>query len=647
MGRELLQKEPVFRKVIEECDALLSNYTDCSLLKELQAEESDSRLQDTYIAQPALFALQVALVALWQSWGIVPAAVVGHSLGEVAAACVAGVLSLSEAIYLIYHRGRLMQQATGAGKMAAVWLPQAQVESLLSTYKGRLSVAAVNSPNATVLSGDADALEEVLSKLEQQGVSSKMLPVNYAFHCPQMEPMQKELVALLKDLKPQPEMIPIYSTVTGSLSQDLTFDSNYWGRNLREPVQFAAAVDALLQTGHRIFVEIGPHPVLATNLTQCLEYWQQQGTCLTSLRRFEDERATMLTALSHLYTLGCQVNWQGLYPEGEWFFIPLPTYPWQRERFWLECGGCNNPPTPSPRSASREPIQETASLSQDLRNTILSADSEEREHRLTNYLREQLTRVLRQSTAGLDLHQPLTTLGLDSIMVIELKNRVLKDLGRDIPVNLFFNGISLAQLVEFVATQARASTPSALASVKTLTPTTDWNQFRIWRDEFQPGQVLRIERHLVHKDEEHNVLIARLEKVADDTVIAEMTQDLQHPFFYEHPKDHVPGLYLIEATRQLVTALSHLYCGVPMRMSFILDELQARYHRLAETNQPLFLVCKMRDPVYVRGQLLQMYCDTTLVQDDAVVAEVNCLFRIFEPVGYGHLRSKKLQGLKV
>ncbi|WP_341529635.1 type I polyketide synthase [Nostoc sp. UHCC 0302] len=337
MGRELLEQEPVFRAAIAECDALIKFHTNWSLLTELTANAAESRLQETEIAQPAIFALQVGLARLWRSWGIEPKAVVGHSLGEVAAAHVAGALSLADAVQLICLRGRLMQQATGNGKMAAVELSAEETERWLRGYEGKLAIAAINSPTSTVVSGEPASVESFLELLqrEQPTVFSKLLPVNYAFHSPQMLPFAEELIGKLEQLQPQAAKIPIFSTVTGEAIKGEDFDAAYWGRNLRQPVRFAPAIEQLVSAGQTIFLEISPHPVLSGYISQTLSHLEQQGTVLPSLRRGQAERATLLSSLGNLYTLGFTVDWQQLYPS-EYQVVSLPSYPWQRERYWFE-----------------------------------------------------------------------------------------------------------------------------------------------------------------------------------------------------------------------------------------------------------------------------------------------------------------------
>jgi acyl transferase domain-containing protein/acyl carrier protein len=338
MGRELLQQEPIFRAAIKDCDVLIQAYTHWSLLDELTAEESQSRLQETEVAQPAIFAIQVALTHLWRFWGIEPSAVVGHSLGEIAAAHVAGVLSLQEAIQLVCDRGRIMQQATGTGRMAAIELPAATLEPLLSEYGDRLCISAMNSPTSTVISGETAAIESLLELLQTQhpDLFCKLLPVNYAFHSPLVAPLEPELVKTIHPwLDSRPEIIPIISTVTGQRQKGTEFDAAYWGRNLRQPVCFADAIATLITSKQTVFLEISPHPVLSRYMVQSLEAQAQDGIVLSSLCQGHPERATLLQSLATLYTLGHSIKWENLYPYGG-NVVGLPTYPWQREHYWVE-----------------------------------------------------------------------------------------------------------------------------------------------------------------------------------------------------------------------------------------------------------------------------------------------------------------------
>ncbi|MDI3284904.1 type I polyketide synthase [Polyangium sp. 15x6] len=335
MGQKLQEEEPVFRDKLHEIDRLLRAHVRFSLLEELAAPEERSRLGETEIVQPALFALEVALAELLKSWGVVPDAVIGHSVGEVAAAHVSGALSLAEAVRLVALRGRIMQKATGHGKMAWVSLPPVEAAKALEGREAEVAIAAVNDPTSVVLSGETAALEQMLAKLSEQGVATKQLRVNYAFHSPQMESLSRELSEMLGRVETQKGATPMYSTVTGGRVQGTALDAGYWQRNVRGTVDLVGAVSSAYGDEHRLFVEVGPHPVLLSNLQQWIESSRAQASVMSTLRRQGEERRAMLEALGRLYVAGVKVDFKYLH-RGGGRVVSLPAYPWQRERFWLD-----------------------------------------------------------------------------------------------------------------------------------------------------------------------------------------------------------------------------------------------------------------------------------------------------------------------
>lgn len=347
MGRELLQTSPAFRAELERVDECVRAATGWSILEELSRDEATSRLDQTAIAQPAIFAVQMALTALWRSWGIEPAAVVGHSVGEVAAACAAGVLSLEDGVRVICHRGRLMQEAP-AGRMIAAEMSVHDAEAAIAGSAGSISLAADNAPSSVTLSGDESAMDALVKQLEAKGVVCRPLKVNYAFHSAHMEPFTDPMQAAVHDLRREPGRIPIASTVTGTLATDAEFTAGYWPQNIRRPVLFRPAVQALIAAGCTTWVEIAPHPVLATSILQTLEMGGKNGTVLASLRRNRPERATLLEALAALYSQGCDIAWPGVFP-ATGRVAALPAYPWQRKWFWFDAPeGANRSGGPAP-----------------------------------------------------------------------------------------------------------------------------------------------------------------------------------------------------------------------------------------------------------------------------------------------------------
>ncbi len=335
MGRHLLSEEPVYRVAVEECDRLFHTHAGWSLLAELTAAESASRIDEPYVAQPTLFAVQVGLAALWRSWGVTPAAVVGHSVGEVAAAYVSGALTLSDALAVVFHRSRLQQRLRGQGRMLAVALPVEQMEQMpRPVHANAVTIASINSPSSVTLSGDADALEEMARSLERAGVFCRFLKVDVPYHSARMDGLHDELVRSLAALVPRTSSIPFVSTVSGQLANGPELDAEYWWRNVRQPVVFAKAINVLLETGCNAFLEFGPHPVLASSIAENAAALHRPVNVLASLRRGDDERGSLLESLGRLYMLGVPVAWKNLCPPGQ--MLSLPGYPWQRERFWRE-----------------------------------------------------------------------------------------------------------------------------------------------------------------------------------------------------------------------------------------------------------------------------------------------------------------------
>jgi acyl transferase domain-containing protein/NADPH:quinone reductase-like Zn-dependent oxidoreductase/acyl carrier protein len=333
MGRQLLESAPAFREAVAACGLALRKYTSWSLLEELERDEATSRLNRTEIAQPALFALQLGLVALWRSWGIVPDAVIGHSVGEIAAAHIAGILGFDDAVRVIFHRSRTQGQTAGKGAMAVVEMSADGIREMLASYGDRLSLAAVNAPTAVTVSGDGDALQDLLRKLDEENVFARQLRLNYAFHSRHMDPIQTELLQSLAELEPQPASVRMVSAVTGKDLRGTECGAPYWWDNIRKPVLFGAAIECLLEDGYSQFVEIGPHPVLASYVAECAARREEQVQILPSLRRKEHEWSTLLGTCGALHTAGFPVTWRTLHP-GHSRYIDLPSYPWQRERHW-------------------------------------------------------------------------------------------------------------------------------------------------------------------------------------------------------------------------------------------------------------------------------------------------------------------------
>lgn len=339
MGRGLYATQPVFREVLDRCDALLRPLLPATLLSVLDpGDGAASPLDETLYTQPALFALEVALAAMWQSWGIRPAAVLGHSVGEYAAACVAGVFSLEDGLTLIAARARAMQALPRGGAMAALFTSEERVARALDVA-GRaraLSIAALNGPTETVISGDADAVTAVEDELKAEGVKTQRLTVSHAFHSARMEPMLADFERTASQVRYAAPRIPLISNLTGKV-MEMAPDAGYFCRHLRQPVRFAAGVSTLRERGLALFVEIGPKPVLLAMAGRCLPAEEsERRALLPSLRKGKDDLQTMLESLGALYVRGATVDFAALDQGAVGAPTPLPPYAFQEKRFWIE-----------------------------------------------------------------------------------------------------------------------------------------------------------------------------------------------------------------------------------------------------------------------------------------------------------------------
>ncbi|SKA40021.1 polyketide synthase 12, partial [Marinactinospora thermotolerans DSM 45154] len=339
MGAELAESSPVFAARLRACAEALSEFTDWDLLAVLRGEPGAPPFDRVDVVQPATWAVVVSLAALWESVGVRPAAVIGHSQGEVAAACVSGALSLRDAARVVALRSRAIgRELAGTGGMMAVALPEEEVLQRIEPWAGRISVAAVNGPVSVVVSGASADVDELHAALTADGVQARKVAVDYASHSAQVERLRDIVPAELTGIAPRPAEVPFYSTVTGSLLDTTGVDAGYWYTNLRERVRFDAAVRAAAADGHTLFIEVSPHPVLSMAIQDILDDSAGDGDAIGTLRRGEGGTGRFLLSLGEAFAHGAPVDWARATAGARTSPVDLPTYAFQRERYWLEAG---------------------------------------------------------------------------------------------------------------------------------------------------------------------------------------------------------------------------------------------------------------------------------------------------------------------
>ncbi|MEO0645861.1 MAG: beta-ketoacyl synthase N-terminal-like domain-containing protein, partial [Cyanobacteria bacterium J06650_10] len=359
MGRELYKTQPIFRNIIKRCTEILQQEYNIDLLGILFDDANPTAIHQTIHTQPILFAFEYALAKLWQSWGIQPSVVLGHSLGEYVAACIAGIFSPKDALKLVAARGRLMQALPAGGSMISVLADTQTCESVMRPFSNDVSIAAVNGPQSTVISGKKNAIEQIFQQLEQQNIKCKFLKVSHAFHSAMMEPMLEDFCKVAESVTYQAPQIPMISMLTGQLAIEEIATADYWVRHVRSPVQFLSAIHTLAEQNTQTFLEIGPKPILLGMARACLSDSKIKGKYdadniqwLASLRPSQTNKTSMLTSLAQLYTqTNTKIDWKSIATTSSSAKISLPTYPFQRQRYWWEEASI---PSMEPKSSAKK-----------------------------------------------------------------------------------------------------------------------------------------------------------------------------------------------------------------------------------------------------------------------------------------------------
>ncbi|HKP57744.1 MAG TPA: acyltransferase domain-containing protein, partial [Polyangiales bacterium] len=432
MGRALLRESEAFADTITACDAALQPWTGWSVLELLRGDaDAEARFERIAVVQPALFAVSLGLAEVWRTFGVTPDAVVGHSQGEVVAAVLAGALTLEAGAQVVAIRSRALSARSGQGAMVAVELPEHEMARVLDGYGARLSIAVVNGPSSIVVSGELEAAEALIAELDARGVYSRRINADVASHSSQMDALLPGLQADLSGLMPRPAELPFYSTAKGRLLRpEEPLDAEYWCRNLRDAVRLDRALEALQRDGYGVFIEVSPHPVLSATLADVCE--PQGGVVVATLQRERGGLSQIHARLGELHAHGYAVAWPRVFAGSETRTADLPTYAFQRERYWLG---------DKPRQASTR-----APDPSDVRVRWSSLSRSEREPLAFELVRGELAQILgHQDAATLPSELPFKKLGLDSLGAMELRRRLLRLLGAELTVAEVF-GANIASL---------------------------------------------------------------------------------------------------------------------------------------------------------------------------------------------------------
>ncbi|MFE1328721.1 type I polyketide synthase [Streptomyces sp. NPDC058735] len=443
MGRELYDAFPVFAQSLDACAAALAEWTDWSLLDVIQGAAGAPALDRVDVVQPALFAVMVSTAALWRSWGVEPAAVVGHSQGEIAAAYVCGALSLRDATKIVALRSKALVDLIGHGGMASVAESEDVVARRLEPWSGRVSVAVVNGPRSVVVSGEPDALDEFVEKMKADGAQARRISVDYASHSHQVTRVRAKVTGALLDVSPASSDLPFYSTLYGETIDTAELNGAYWYDNLREKVRFASSLRRLAEDGFRVFVEMSPHPVLTVPVQEMVED-VDGALVLSSSRRDRGEVEAVLGSLAGFHVRGGSVDFGALF--GTRRRVDLPTYAFQRRRYWLE-------PSHTAPVAEVPPAEPDAGEDHlvPLSERLSALSGDEAATLVLDHVLEKVAVVLGHSCAGsVDPDQEFKELGFDSLLSVELSKRLSASTGLRLRANLVLRHPSPRRIAEHI-----------------------------------------------------------------------------------------------------------------------------------------------------------------------------------------------------
>ncbi|MGW6217650.1 type I polyketide synthase [Streptomyces sp. NPDC055109] len=472
MAEDLWQTSAVFREKMKACCQALSPHTKWNLLEVLSSKD-ERALEKVDVVQPLLWAVMISISEVWRSFGVHPDAVIGHSQGEIAAACVAGGLSIDDAALVVALRSQELAQLAGHGGMLSVSMPAGPLRSRLTRWSGELNVAAVNGPSTTVVAGTPRALDELATDMQAANIRVWRVPVDYASHSVHVEPVRERLAELLACIRPRTLDIPIYSTVSPNIIDEAELGPDYWYRNLRQTVEFEAATQMLLNDGFTTFIEVSPHPMLTVSIQEIIEVaGVPDAAAVPSLRRNEGGMNRFLQSLAQAHTFGATVNWPTAFSSGNPRLISLPTYAFQRKRFWLDSS-----------SSGRSRVQTGSRLtvgSDDLGAKAKGTDGHSLRERLTNLSLAQqyglLLDVVRTHVAltlgysqshEVDRTRTFKDLGINSLTAVEIRDELAVTTGLRLPATLLFDHPTATALAHHLHSEL-IDVPSENAATRTL-----------------------------------------------------------------------------------------------------------------------------------------------------------------------------------
>ena len=643
MGKELYHTNPTFKKYVDQCEAIIYNVTGEYWVTDSMNKNCPFDINETQYAQVVLFAIEFALAKTWEYIGVKPACLIGHSLGEIVAACIAGVFTLEEALRMVIMRGKLMQSTDENGRMLAILANSETVSKILEKFKN-LSIAAINGSLNTVVSGEEKEINQLIIYLKSKRIKGKKLNTKRAFHSHLMDSILDEFNEELIEINYQLPQIPIVSNTTGEMvSSKLLSSAEYWKNHLREPVNFLKGIETVKNQPCNVLIEIGPMPILINLFQRALEDEERMFLTIPSLKKDTKADQQFLEAVSIAYNNNVPISFECLNENIDYDFVELPSYQFDLKLFdpyyFGQVESLNQSMFRNKKKAIFEESQQTKN-GQALNLTTFS--KEEIEMQFFKLLNGVMPYEIVSSEKSKSL--TLNQLGLESIMIFSLRAALKKEFFwlKKIPLSMFEQS-TMTQIIDFVYENRMAKTEAKEEDQLELFTEKEKQLMEVWAADFDSTVPRRIEQKLVHKHDVENVLIARVEETQPNTFLVEMTQDLEHKFFYEHYLDHVPAMYIIESILQASRAIPHSFYDMAYTSSFVVNEMETRFDIFAELNESVFFIITLEDLVYSDlGHLKYATIVTKIIQNQTLLGNVKGVGQFFDKHSYQKIRADKL-----
>jgi acyl transferase domain-containing protein len=566
MGSELFRREPLFRRSVERCAAVLDGEMDRPLLDVMFGTDRGV-LDETVYSQPTIFALEYGLAEVWKSWGIAPAAVLGHSVGELVAACVAGVLELDDALRLVALRGQLMQESSSEGAMLAAAIGEEDALACLADQASEVELAAVNSPRQTVFTGPTSAIDRVAARLGEMGISGNRLRVGRAFHSALLDPVLPRFESGIRGFGYRAPSVPFFSNVTGGRASEEVTDPGYWVRQARSTVRFADCIGALAEEGYDALLEVGSAPIL---LSLARESVGAEIGGFASLRQGSSDARQMVATLGGLFALGATPDWSRFFGASERRVETLPAYPFQHRTYWLDGGDSRGRELAAP-TPTKPDAQPALDVPVDDAHALVVA---------------HLSATTGHPPSQLSPETRLTDLGLSSIELLELTVALARDcpaFGRE--DSGLAEARTVADIVEWVGPHVSATGTAAEFATGVGQP--DRSTGHTAEESTSVELLVAPQAAPLRRDPRNRVLESFA--IEDGKVKAGIIVDQSHSFFFDHPYDHVPGVLFVEAVQQLSEWLGSALGGESLRRRLQLRELGIRFESWGDLDTPLWI----------------------------------------------------------